>query len=638
MIVTSYHYQDYCLFVGVEIAANGTMTEIWMANGFGLSQLTCPISMSASGVIYVLGSTMYAIDAVTGTSVPLNQNNYTPLFVIPLYPAMVYNNWTVVEESLPSTNQQAVQWTRIDSINLGSGKVPPPPDNSNLIIGDLRMLAAPIVDIFDWTFTLITGELIIRQVKDDTLYERARVPYNYALNFEPIKILPGTNLLFVLGANLKDGVTVVHTLRLVKTDANVWYKNHWIYIAGGIGLFLILALVIVGTAVVVKVRKSLLSRKHRYQRVVGINGIDDDVDIESRSINAGESDDVTRRLVATPFFRYVMAKSVKQKWYIPFRDLELSSELEDCGGGTVYRAKWRNCNVAVKAISVEDVSSESFAQSEQNENRRELQGKLLLREVEILSSMRHPNVVTFFGAAISRKLGVCLVTELCSRGPLQAVLRDHSISLSWRVMLKILEDTVNGMEYLHSFNPPILHRSLQSGSLLITDDFSVKISNFGLSSMTRNAARSRSLTDDSILESSLFSDEGLEDGDLAPHWLAPELIQTGEYSRQTDVYAFGIIMWEILTREQVYEGLTAQQILTQVVENVRPELPEWTPSEYATAVKACWHRNPRKRPTWQFLTGALRIAHLRPPAPLKGADRSRSKFQRARKLRRSRGL
>eukprot|EP01090_Pellita_catalonica_P011003 TRINITY_DN22482_c0_g1_i1.p2 TRINITY_DN22482_c0_g1~~TRINITY_DN22482_c0_g1_i1.p2 ORF type:complete len:122 (+),score=25.88 TRINITY_DN22482_c0_g1_i1:286-651(+) len=76
---------------------------------------------------------------------------------------------------------------------------------------------------------------------------------------------------------------------------------------------------------------------------------------------------------------------------------------------------------------------------------------------------------------------------------------------------------------------------------------------------------------------------------------------------------FGILMWELLTRERVYDEFTPLQILTMVSEeNMRPEIPSWTSADYAKLVRDCWHRDPHKRPSWEVLLRELQLVNFAP--------------------------
>lgn len=113
------------------------------------------------------------------------------------------------------------------------------------------------------------------------------------------------------------------------------------------------------------------------------------------------------------------------------------------------------------------------------------------------------------------------MTEYLSRGDLYAVLRNPKYKLTWEEpVLRMMIDTARGMAYLHSMNPPIIHRDLKSMNILVSSTFSCKVSDFGLS---------REKADDETM-----SITG------TPLWLPPEMIRGERYTEAADVYSFGI--------------------------------------------------------------------------------------------------
>lgn len=101
-------------------------------------------------------------------------------------------------------------------------------------------------------------------------------------------------------------------------------------------------------------------------------------------------------------------------------------------------------------------------------------------EVSVLSSLRHPNILLFIGAAVQ---GSCLsiVTELMPRGSLFDYLHKNTDEIDPRRRLRMALDVARGMHQLHSCSPPIVHRDLKSPNLLIAADWKVKVADFGMS-------------------------------------------------------------------------------------------------------------------------------------------------------------
>ena len=99
-------------------------------------------------------------------------------------------------------------------------------------------------------------------------------------------------------------------------------------------------------------------------------------------------------------------------------------------------------------------------------------------ECAAMEALRHPNVVLFLGAC-TKPPNLCIVLEYCSRGSLWSTIQNIDISLSWEDRRRFALDTASGVNYLHTCNPPIIHRALKSLNLLLDDCYRVKLADFG---------------------------------------------------------------------------------------------------------------------------------------------------------------
>lgn len=167
-----------------------------------------------------------------------------------------------------------------------------------------------------------------------------------------------------------------------------------------------------------------------------------------------------------------------------------------------------------------------------------------------------------------------------------------NVALSYRQQLQMAFDSACGMEYLH--NRGIIHRDLKSLNLLVVDDFRVKVADFGLARFT---GKSATMTKEigTVLTStfrsfvsgccgysfvfalgfSLTVPRLLTRDNHAgtPHWSAPEVLLKEQYGPLADVYSFGITMWEILTRDEPFNGMSLPLVVSRVVEqDGRPEV------------------------------------------------------------------
>lgn len=105
--------------------------------------------------------------------------------------------------------------------------------------------------------------------------------------------------------------------------------------------------------------------------------------------------------------------------------------------------------------------------------------------------------------------------------------------------------------------------------------------------------------------------------------MPPELLQDGVLRQSGDVYAFGIMLWQLVTRQQPYSDMRMQQVVVRVVnDNLRPEFPAHIPERYTELAQACWARDPALRPTFDEVL--LRLSEL-----LSKADVLQAQYDRA---------
>ncbi|XP_078571960.1 mitogen-activated protein kinase kinase kinase zak-1-like isoform X3 [Branchiostoma floridae x Branchiostoma japonicum] len=247
---------------------------------------------------------------------------------------------------------------------------------------------------------------------------------------------------------------------------------------------------------------------------------------------------------------------------IDFNDLEF---YERCGGGSygsVYRALWKSAKleVAVKRLLV------------------------LEKEVEVLSSLRHRNVVQFYGA-VTKEPNYCLVTEYAAQGSLYAYLA--STELGFERTLTWARDIALGINYLHNEAPfTVIHRDLKSKNVVISSDMTVKLCDFGASRFMSSTTKMSFV------------------GTIP--WMAPEVIQGLPVSEACDTYSFGVVVWELLTGEVPFKGVEGFQVAWLVVErNERLTIPSSSPPKLATLMNQCWETDPKKRPTVREILATL---------------------------------
>ncbi|XP_038971009.1 probable receptor-like protein kinase At1g80640 [Phoenix dactylifera] len=164
-------------------------------------------------------------------------------------------------------------------------------------------------------------------------------------------------------------------------------------------------------------------------------------------------------------------------------------------------------------------------------------------EIDLLSIICHPNIISLVGYCVHAGTRF-LVYEMMENGTLETQLHGPSrgSALSWHIRMKIAVDTAKGLEFLHEHcNPPIIHGDLKSSSILLDSEFNVKISDFGL------AVAAGSQNKANLQRSGALG------------YVAPECLLNGELTEKSDVYAFGVILLELLMGRKPVEKPTPSQ-------------------------------------------------------------------------------
>ncbi|KAJ4954230.1 hypothetical protein NE237_031062 [Protea cynaroides] len=266
-------------------------------------------------------------------------------------------------------------------------------------------------------------------------------------------------------------------------------------------------------------------------------------------------------------------------------DLEEIREL-GCGTyGAVYHGKWKGSDVAVKRIK-----ASCFA-GRPSERERLIAD--FWKEALILSSLHHPNVVSFYGIVRDGPDGsLATVTEFMVNGSLKQFLQKKDRTIDRRKRLIIAMDAAFGMEYLHGKN--IVHFDLKCENLLVNmrdpQRPVCKIGDLGLSKVRQHTLVSGGVR-----------------GTLP--WMAPELLsgKSNMVTEKIDVYSFGIVMWELLTGEEPYADMHCASIIGGIVNNtLRPQVPTWCDPEWKSLMGSCWACDPAERPSFSEISQRLR--------------------------------
>jgi guanylate cyclase len=202
-----------------------------------------------------------------------------------------------------------------------------------------------------------------------------------------------------------------------------------------------------------------------------------------------------------------------------------------------------------------------------------------MKEMRLLSQLRHPCITTVMGAVILPHDESMLILEYMELGSLRDVLRSSTMAVDDAMVLSMVQDVAKGVRFLHAANPQVVHGDIKAQNVLVDSNFRAKVADFGLSRRHRFA--------------------GAASG--TPFWMAPELLR-GESGNTTmsDIYSFGILLYEAYARAYPYVGEETNEVLRLVADEKvmkRPPIPARCPPEVAEIMQSCLLNGPTDRPT-----------------------------------------
>ncbi|XP_028418079.1 angiopoietin-1 receptor-like, partial [Dendronephthya gigantea] len=217
----------------------------------------------------------------------------------------------------------------------------------------------------------------------------------------------------------------------------------------------------------------------------------------------------------------------------------------------------------------------------------------LKKELRTISSVDcHENIVNLIGASTSEDGPLLLVLESCSRGTLESNLRDsdkNNQMLMQKKTICLANEIAKGMAHLTDAG--VIHRDLAARTVLLTEDFTPKISNFGVPETVHERDPNRKITS----------------RNLPARWLAIESLTDGLYTTKSDVWSFAVVMWEIESKGCVpYLEFEVTDLVRQINEGYRLLKPEDTSDETYELMLQCWKASPDLRPTFEEIVDTLK--------------------------------
>ncbi|PNW80273.1 hypothetical protein CHLRE_08g384900v5 [Chlamydomonas reinhardtii] len=256
-------------------------------------------------------------------------------------------------------------------------------------------------------------------------------------------------------------------------------------------------------------------------------------------------------------------------YQIPYEDLEVQDQIGGGGFSLVYRGFWKGTPVAIKKWFDPNHSDQMVQEFRE--------------EVMTLADLRHPNVMQFLGACMKLP-HLAMVTEHMPFS-LHHVLYQAGVDLDRKKLVGLAQDMARAFIYLHSRKPAIVHRDIKPANFLVDRAWKVKVCDFGLASNSKAQA-----------------------GAGTPQYMAPELWENKHYNEKVDVYAFGVMLNEMIAKEPPFNGVPLLEVRQAVLDGKRPDIPLSCPKVLSDVIKKCWDASSEARPSFVQILDALKTA------------------------------
>ncbi|KAA8590433.1 hypothetical protein FQN60_014367 [Etheostoma spectabile] len=252
----------------------------------------------------------------------------------------------------------------------------------------------------------------------------------------------------------------------------------------------------------------------------------------------------------------------------------------------VYRGKYCDFPVAIKRYTETLQTSISTVE------------KIFKKEVETMKRFESPNILRMFGICVDKEgpnPQFLVIMEYCEMGNLRQVLDNKNHELSWTTKARMCRDAARGLYRLHQSEQQFrVHGSINSNKFLVSEGFVVKLGGFELA---KTETSLRKTTKENVSRSLAYS---------SPQML---LSINHKYSKECEIYSFGIVLWEIATRSIPFEGWSDKDFLEKVgQQNYQQPLPDDCPDLLGAVINACRAQDRFQRPSAGMLVDKLQTA------------------------------
>ncbi|KAK2148106.1 hypothetical protein LSH36_515g01008 [Paralvinella palmiformis] len=320
-------------------------------------------------------------------------------------------------------------------------------------------------------------------------------------------------------------------------------------------------------------------RLDRYESYTNTNKPDTVVtDTGERSHGTTTTTTTTSNLFCRGLRRFLDPLIVKEQ------QLDLGVQLGTGSCGVVYKG-WLKQNdasereaVAVKTIIVSSVNEE--------------QVEKFIAEILQMSTLKHKNVLELKALTVIDEIPH-LVLPFMSNGDLLKYVKYPQKNMTVEDLLMLTLDVAHGMKYLNERQ--IVHCDLAARNCLVDANYNVKVSDFGMAQQLHKSDYIK-----------------LPDSKIAIRWMAPEIFKEGKFSIQSDVWSYGILFWEVLTRgKRPYEEISNTNLVPKrIMEGYVMSFPDWVPEKVQQIIAECWQMEAERRPSFSDIISGLNEALL----------------------------
>ncbi|XP_040910484.1 tyrosine-protein kinase Lyn isoform X1 [Toxotes jaculatrix] len=261
----------------------------------------------------------------------------------------------------------------------------------------------------------------------------------------------------------------------------------------------------------------------------------------------------------------------KDAWEISKESIKMVKKLGAGQFGEVWMAYYNNATkVAVKTLKPGTMTPEAF-----------------MEEANVMKTLQHDRLVRLY-AVVTKTEPIYIITEFMANGSLLDFLKsDDGCKLQLPKLIDFSAQIAEGMAYIEKKN--YIHRDLRAANVLVSESLLCKIADFGL-------AR--------VIEDDEYS--AREGAKFPIKWTAPEAINYGSFTIKSDMWSFGVLLYEIITYGKIpYPGMTKGEVMSSVQRGYRMPQPDNCPAELYDIMTSCWKNKPEDRPTFDYMQSVL---------------------------------